>query len=64
MQNVRPSDTVNSYYQMSKNTNCDNLELEVFFILLADRFNYKYRENDFQPDTQFDDVFKLIEVKT
>lgn len=57
---VRPSDTIGLYYDMSRNTDSDNLEYVVFIDRLEEEFNFKYREGIITSDSTFEDAFRQI----
>ena len=61
--NVRPSDTISFYYDMSKNVESDNLEYMVFCKRLEEAFNFKYREGIITSESELGDIFKNLEGK-
>jgi len=57
---VRPSDSIGFYYDMSRNTDSDNLEYTVFIDRLEEEFNFKYKEGKITSDSTFEDAFRQI----
>lgn len=57
---VHPSDSIGFYYNMSRNTDSDNLEYTVFIDRLEEEFNFKYKEGKITSDSTFEDAFRQI----
>jgi len=58
--NVKPTDTVEFYYNMSKNELSDNLECEFFLKKLNQKFKFQNQENLFNIKSSFENIFKII----
>jgi len=57
---VRPSDSIGFYYDMSRNTDSDNLEYTVFIDRLEEEFDFKYKEGLITSESTYEDAFRQI----